>query len=321
MKIKNMLTKPYLAKCSDRTSMPKEHPTSGSPEDWFSNSVLQRHGLIGLTFDFFVDWSKNPSSLKPVVWVKRSLSSPHTYNRLIEDLHKNLVMEFGIGFLTRLASFASNYQLLVQFVIYRDDFNWGDETSEILLVNLLNSNNKILFDNRIISVRQLKDLIKQNSGGPIRVGSKGLIYGTSRLECFLSKTDSLYPGDADLVIIDAENKPKAILEFKKHTLQSPILNQALSNYYPYPDGRKYDRLAILQEYLSRSGEHVPLLVLYYPTNGAFKEGRVELLQGTIGKLSARAAGNFNLPIRGSLENYDSIVSKIKNAIAYSKRVD
>lgn len=318
-----MLIKPFLARCDDRTSMPKLHPTSGTPEEWFSNSILQKYESIGFSFDFFIDWSKHPSCIVPVVWVKRILRKPHTYNEFVKNLNKNLTEEFGLEYITRLSSFASICGFQVQLIVYRDDFEWQNRGSEILLVTLIRSgNNETNFEYSVITIDQLKEIIKKNSGGPVKVGSKGLIYGTSRLECYLSKTDSLYPGDVDLIVLDARNKPKAILEFKKHTLQAPISDQKLSNYYPYPDGRKYDRLAILQDFLiQKTGDYVPLLVLYYPTQGAYKEGRMELLQRDKGKLSTRAASNFDLPTKNSISEYDRIVRKLENAIVYSRNIE
>jgi hypothetical protein len=159
-------------------------------------------------------------------------------------------------------------------------------------------------------------MIRSYSGGPIQIGSKGLIYGTSRLECYLSSTDSLYPGDVDLIVLNPNNRPSAILEFKKHTLATNIREQKLSNYYPRPDGRKYDRLELLREFISGDGGNVPLLVLYYPTNSAFTEGRLELLKGNTGHLATKATGNFLLPTDKSHDKYNNIVSKIVKAIEY-----
>lgn len=118
------------------------------------------------------------------------------------------------------------------------------------------------------SLDGLKTIIQQRSGGPIRVGRKGLRFGTSRLECYLSHTDAAWPGDADLVVYDAGSscQPTAIIELKKHTRHStlPFLEQRLENYYPKPDGRKYDRLIALANHLSDRNV-VPIFVLYYST--------------------------------------------------------
>ena len=51
----------------------------------------------------------------------------------------------------------------------------------------------------------------------------------------------------------------AILEFKKHSSNQKYPNledQTLSNYYPTPDGRKYDRLSLLGKQLRNSVDTV-----------------------------------------------------------------
>ncbi|CAN5820608.1 hypothetical protein BH10BAC2_BH10BAC2_27230 [soil metagenome] len=312
-----MLTKPYLAKCADRNSMPKSHPTSGSPEEWLSNSMLSQINLTGISFDFFVDWNANPNAITPVIWIKRILLSQFSYQQLIQNLDEIIILEFGINYLNLLDAFARNNQFTVQFVIFRDDLDWAQNTSEILFVNLVNANaNIISFTTNLISIDIVKNLIRQHSGGPIQIGAKGLIYGTSNLECHLSHTDSLYPGDVDLIILNNESKPLCILEFKKHTLNNSISLQRLSNYYPNPDGRKYNRLAILKDYLNETGLNVPIFIVYYPTNPAFTEGRLELLQGNIGNLSTKVASNFDLPVDNSNEEYIKIINKLVKAIEY-----
>lgn len=310
-----MLLKPILAKCNNRTSMPQSHPTSGTPEEWFSNEILLPFDLYGISFDFFVDWRKN--QLTPIIWIKRILNPEFTYTNVVEHLEEAIVKEFGQDFLTRLISFANIYKFQVQFIIFRDDFDWIKETSEILIVTLsTNKDNVFLYSSSIVSIEQFKELIQKYSGGPIQVGTKGLIYGTSRLECYLSGTDSLYPGDVDLVILNIENLPGGIIELKKHTLFTLISDQKLSNYYPTPDGRKYNRLSILKDYLSTGKNQVPFFVVYYPTNASFTEGRLELLKGKTGNLSTRFASNFALPKNNSPEEYSKIVAKLKKAIEY-----
>lgn len=315
-----MLIKPFLAKCGDRTSLPKAHLTSGAPEEWFSNEILAPHGFFGLTFDFFVDWSARPVCLRPVVWVKRILAPPHTYPQFIEDLQANLLAEFSAAYLKRLVSFAKSHQLDAQLIIFRDDFDWKAETTELLLVYVSERDSgNFCFDPFILTLKQLKQRIQLYSGGPVQMGSKGLFYGTSNLECVLSGTDSLYPGDVDLVLLNKADQPVGLLEFKKHTLDTPITDQRLSNYYPRPDGRKYDRLAILKDYLSSvKGSHIPLLVIYYPTVVGCTEGKLEVLVGSTGKLATKAASNLKLPLSKSPEAYNLLVHVLKKTIDSDK---
>jgi hypothetical protein len=312
-----MLAKPFLAKCSNRNLMPKSHPTSGSPEDWFADEFLEEHNLTGIAFDFFVNWRSNIPSITPIIWIKRILLPGFTYQQMIENVEQTLVEEFGTQHLKSLKSFAVNNDFTIQFIIIKDDLNWSDSASEILAVDFkLSEDDGFMFNHSLITIEHFKTMVRNNSGGAIQIGLKGLTYGSSHLECHLSGTDSVYPGDVDLIILDSKSKPLCILEFKKHTLSTSISSQQLSNYYPDPDGRKYNRLAILKEYLSKNNLNIPIFIIYYPTRADFIEGRLELLTGEAGNLSTRAASNFILPADNSNTEYSKIIEKLRKAMAY-----
>jgi hypothetical protein len=312
-----MLSKPFLALCSNRNSLPKSHPGSGSPDDWLNNNFLKKNGLFGISFDFFVNWSANPASLTPLIWIKRILSPDKTYPEFTEDLKKNLEDEFGEVYLSRLVDFGARYNLQVQFIIFRDDYLWADDKSSLLVITAsknLNKGLKYLFTE--ISITQFKQMIQDNSGGEFHIGKKGLIYGSSMLECYLSRTDSLYPGDLDLLLLNEKNQPVAILEYKKHTQTSSIDSQGLSRYYPAPDGKKYNRIAIFRDYLNTTGLHLPILIIYFPTQQMITHGKMEIVSGNTGSLKTISASNFNLPSNRTEEQALPIIQKVKNAINY-----
>lgn len=133
-----------------------------------------------------------------------------------------------------------------------------------------------------LNLARLKKMIQNESGGPVHVGAKGLTYGTSTIECVLSKTDSSYPGDADAVIVDKEGKVRCVVEYKKHTLSSALGDHLVDRYYPRPDGRKYQRLYALVSYYRQWTPDIPFVVLYYST----KSSVIRLQQ--IGELGATA---------------------------------
>lgn len=120
-----------------------------------------------------------------------------------------------------------------------------------------------------VTLADLRAAIQAKSGGPMRIGDKGLIYSTTALEAHLSKTTAPWPGDADLVVFDADDhEPRCVIELKKHTERSrlPFGRQQVENYASPggPDQRKYDRLSLLAEQVSASGP-LPLYTLYYST--------------------------------------------------------
>ena len=316
-----MLEDPTLARCGRRTLRPPVHPTSGEPAEWFSPQQLEAAGLSGMSFDFFVNWNSSPPSLTPVIWIKKILKPPHTYQKLAENLPLVLAQEMGEPSIRLLLSFTKAYSLELQLLIFRDDQDWADANSSVLLCTMEEAGDTFSVDSEEIPIDVLQQLIRLHSGGAVKIGQKGLFYGTSSLECFLSTTDSLYPGDIDLLVLDSTGKPAAILEYKKHTLSTPIGEQKISNYYPRPDGRKYNRLFVLQDYLaSRSQQtNIPFFIIYYPTAPAATEGRIELIKGKYGQLCTMAARNFSLPREKTKAAFEEITELLKRGIAYYHR--
>jgi hypothetical protein len=96
----------------------------------------------------------------------------------------------------------------------------------------------------------------------------------------------------------------SILEFKKHNLDTPIENQKLGNYYPNPDRRKYDRLAILKNYLSTQ----KLSCIYYPTK-SFLNGKIESIEGQVGNLVSGKTLLLPLPTANDQNSYSVFVKR------------
>ena len=112
-----MFRKPALARCDDRSIQAKTHPSGGSPEEWFDNSILEQVGLFGISFDFFVNWSSTPPVVTPVIWIKLILEN-YEYPALLEDLNTIIKDELGEIYLKNLLSFGEQYKLNVQFILF-----------------------------------------------------------------------------------------------------------------------------------------------------------------------------------------------------------
>lgn len=257
-----ILQKPFLAKCDNRTQRPRLNRNLGDIESFLNNETLEEHNLRTISFDFFLDW--NQLKIGESIWIKSIINqdpSEVDENEIIDALiekHPNL---------KDWTTFACNNGLYLEFLVFQE-IDWNDSSFEKIYhcrVEVL-SDGQLSFQSKLRNLSELKEIIRCYSGGPIYVGRKGLFYGTSLLECFLSRTDSAYPGDADLVLYDAEKyEPYAIIEYKKHNNfhRTSIEEERLSQYYPSPDRRKYDRLYALKKHL---GENVKLIILYYPTD-------------------------------------------------------
>lgn len=308
-----MLSHPALALCSDRTRAAQLHPSGKGPEAWFSRKRLTEAGLYGLSFDFFTDWSAEPPTVRPTLWTKCLLDEENTYEELEGGLREALERLHTPDGILRYASFGRQHGMQAHYLVFRDDQDWGLDDAELLVVALeLEGQSSVRLRPWRVTLAELKAQIQRHSGGPVRLGGKGLTYGTSRLECALSKTDSAYPGDTDCVLLDADGAVVALLEFKKHTLPTAIETQELRRYYPTPDRRKYDRLAALRDRVSPPGAPAPLFNVYYPTRAALTGGRVELVAGPIGHLRTAALGDFALePGPGDGDVLDKVLDGVR----------
>lgn len=307
-----MLNNPKLALCSNRSILPKSNEKSGSPEEWFSNDLLATRGLLGVNLDFFVDWSSVPNTLTPILWIKQVLSADKGYNDFLANIKATMIERFGEVFLQSLFKFSANFSFQLRLVILDDQQDWNNEKSQVCIVTMASD---FTFSAEMIAIDSFKEIIRAYSGGPVHVGNKGLIYGATKLECMLSRTDSAYPGDMDMLLLNGNAEPVAIFEFKKHTLSPDVTHQTLSNYYPKPDARKYDRLAIFREYiLNKSGHDIPITIFFYPSNSLGEYCRVEVLTGEPGKLKVKANKRFKLPIDKSQNEMGRIVSLIPKIV-------
>lgn len=249
------------ARCTDRCRI-----TDGpEPGNWIVPSLPDGWRLV--SFHFFVYWNRTPLAVADRIWMTRQLRLDvgDTLNNISED---KILAQFYGG--TTFQEFAELERIFAPC---------GQQVSAILLPEIpvgdINDNTPIWAiirgqngEPQILkcSVRDLKKCIQHHSGGPVSVGNKGLTYGTSAVECALSGTNAAFPGDADAVIVDDQDRIRYIIEYKKHTLNTPIDEHLVTKYYPFPDGRKYQRLeALAARYRRSQSSHIPLVVLYYST--------------------------------------------------------
>ncbi|RPF49472.1 hypothetical protein EDD75_0288 [Thermodesulfitimonas autotrophica] len=295
-----LLSKPRLAQCNDRTKRAKFHPELGEPDQWFSASFLNSRGYVGISFDFFVNWKDR--SISNEIWIKRiALCDVNELNGQILLQQASLL---GDNIL-EIVSFSQRYNLDAFYVIFEDGVDWETAAKPILKAKLESKNMALEYK----SLPAIMEEIRMLSGGPLKIGRKGLFYGTSTLECYLSKTNAPWPGDVDLLLVNKDSyQVVALLEFKKHNLQDPIRNQKFENYYPNPDRRKYERLALLRDYIGDTS--VPIINLYYPTSTSQEEIVLEVVRGSADEL--RSEAKQLLEIRG--KNIKQVQQEILNVV-------
>ncbi|PML28910.1 hypothetical protein BCT82_05455 [Vibrio breoganii] len=257
-----------LSLCSNRSISARTHPLSGGPEDWFTEYHLSQLGIKSTSFDFFVNWNHN--FFVRTIWLKRFIDekvSSLIQRRGWQEIFISKLKEHeGATQLSNLFTFCNSHKISADFLVFNEN-NWN-ENEPIIYARLTSPSS---LDVKVISLDELISKISKGTGRAFRIGAKGLTYSTSRLECYLSRTDTPYPGDADILLWNKDQDGFKIIEFKKHNLSGPIHSQKLGNYYPRPDGAKYRRLHILSQYLPNT----QLYTLYYTTDNRFQT-KIEL---------------------------------------------
>ncbi|WEY38921.1 hypothetical protein [Paraburkholderia sp. SUR17] len=302
---------PILALCSHRAVLAKENSVLPPPQSILSNHILSEQNLFGVSFDYFIDWTTNQLNrdfwLKcPVETADQSDWSNLSDESIASDLRNHQKFRDLVDF--SLANSCS-----ATAIIFDDRQQWSSKASTIICAHWPKyPDSKKGLDISRVGLPQIEEMIKLRSGGPVAIGRKGLIYGTSSLECHLSRTNALWPGDADLLVCEKSTmRPIALIEYKKHTASSTkkFQEQRLSNYYPYPDRRKYDRLALLSEQIA-SDRPIKIFILYYSTIESELSVKIEEIVGTPGSLIGGQVFDVDISPRDPVAGYRQVISKI-----------
>ena len=279
----------------DRTKPEVTHPTAGSPADWL--------GDCSVTFDYFVDWSKDPPSLQNELWVKILLDPDDLEPDKMEtdELVENICQ--CVPDFEKLQAFINAVQarvaLELHFFLFDDSQDWCNDNAVVFDVALRDD----VWAVQRLCLSELKERIVVLTGEKRRIGSKGLKLSTSDLEYALSKTDSLWPGDVDGIILDRYNSlPLVLMEYRKHTKEYG-LTSVMRYYDSQKDKRKYDRLFVLAEALG-----IPVIVLTFPTQESHTEILLERIRIVGEKLEIAASRRCQLP------NNRTTVARLKQAI-------
>lgn len=264
----------FQAKCDNRNVVTSP---GVDPMHWIEKALASN--MKSVSFHFFMNWNAKPVEVAGPLWLTSlvTASSPDEVSGASDDDVLAAFHQTGSGDrLRELAVLATRLSTSATGVLLAEmNTQHLSDKSPVWLVTL-NDESGQKYDIERITLAGLSQRIERIRGGPAALGSKGLIYGTSAMECWLSKTQNLFPGDCDCLIIKA-GCPAALLEMKKHTLPVPISENLVSRYYPRPDGRKYNSLFALKRRIEQAfGNELPLAVVYYATR--FPAFRVQLLE-------------------------------------------
>ena len=253
------ITLPLLAKCADRREYVERWP--------FAQHIaaVLPTGYHLHAFHFFVDWTDpDHPVLGRDLWLTRllHLDDGETLATLANDGVLAAFNGSGAGQdLEALTSFAGTYEHQAMGVILPE---LGSVDASTPLWRAQYAEGQLTVNPT--DVASLMRDIRIRSGGEIAVGRKGLKLGTSRVECYLSRGTAAYPGDVDAVITGIDNRVCGVIEYKAHTITAPLCQHLVVHYYPWPDARKYRRLAALVEHYSAGRARIPLTMLYHSEN-------------------------------------------------------
>ena len=221
------------------------NPVCGDPAEWFDSVFFRRYGIYGTSFDFFVDWEQE--QICDEVWIKRISDSDDIRNLDEKALTELIAACDGREKSLSLLCYLRSQNLREKYMLFRDvaEARWADGTEKVVELDLSRYGKGAV---SYLNADEIQDRIRYLRKWPASIGSAGLIYSTSSLEGYLSRKPFFWPGDADTVLYDKENKTLAVLEFKKHTSSSkiPFEDQKLENYLS-ADILKYKSLALLRD--------------------------------------------------------------------------
>ena len=307
-----MLRKPVLVNCQNGKPA-KQNDYCGDPASWFTTEHFIAKGLNALSFDYIVDWENN--RCQDELWVKRIICDDTDYSTLNKnEIAQKIIEVDGKSYPKKLLEFSNAHNLRLRYFLYRNikQSDWGDLKNKIVSIDFSNysHNNCIEIFNSETIQKEINSLRRKSR----KMGSKGLSYATSTLEGYLSDKIIIWPGDVDTLLVDAENKVKVIIEFKKHTSYSkiPFDHQKIENYRDI-DVLKYRSLGLLRD---RFNAPLPplLIIIYYSTEPAEREIIIEILTGPYDKLAALKRLRLPLPKQGNINSLTTFCEQFLNTI-------
>ena len=248
------------AKCSDRNDVTRDFNTSRwllpvLPDGWKIHS-----------FHFFMDWANDPATVTGPFLMTRLVDIPpgDNPNDVTKDNILQAFYESGsdVHFEDLLQVSANCSREIHAVLLPESGIPVSDRTPFWTVIK----NKTGAFEVLKHDVAQLKKRIRALHRTEASIGGKGLTYGTSTIECFLSLSNDIFPGDVDAVVVDELSHVQHVIEFKRHNISAPIDQHLADRYYPKQDSRKYASLqAFVSEVNVFAKSETQLTIFYYTT--------------------------------------------------------
>lgn len=245
------------ARCDDRR---RTVAAAGELEKAFQDSGARSDDL---SFHYFVNYALPEPRCEGPLWMRWTLHDvPHL---VVEDISEDEVLgalqrSGELSALSRLDGLTKSLGTYARGVVLPevDPAGISNETP-VWSVRVVAGDATV----QRKTVAELRDAMLRVNPAGAQLGAKGLTYGMSAVECWLSQTATIFPGDCDLLMHVSESM-RAIVEFKRHNINEPISAHFAARYYPRPDGRKYDGLFLLRDRLEDDlAERVSVVIVYF----------------------------------------------------------
>lgn len=294
-----MLRKPIRAKCGDRNTIAKRNSIYGEPDEWLRLDVLKEYNLGGISFCFFVNWSKNTISKE--IWEKRIVKDDITWPINNFNINRDAIKKLDTKeYTTLLYKFCTTNEFSGHYMLFKDLDNWRDDLEEIVDIDITE------LTCNVVSPKTLSDRIAVLRGISVPIGKGGLIYSDSTLECYFAQKQWFWPGDVDLVLLDEKSMPIALIEFKKHNLDSDIKDENIEKYIK-TDKLKYQSLGLLRDCFDN---RPPVIVIQYPTKPGKNKIKIDKLDGPFDELESVQNKVIDIPKSSDVDTCKDLVENI-----------
>ena len=250
-----------LAPCANRRK-PVNDP---DPSRWLYPALPT--GWKVYSFHFSINWlQETPTVDGPFLMCRlvepgqKAISNEEAVQELLTLFQNSHEIDYFHG----LMNVSNLYERNLTLILLPEDMNKKVTDATIFWTITKDEKEDLAIRNH--SVRTLKEAIRRRHGVPTREGGKGMKLGTSAVECYLSTSWDIFPGDADAIIVDESDRIRHLVEYKKHTISDKIDNHLAQKYYQDSDPRKYQSLQALTEDINRQPPgDVRLTIFYYST--------------------------------------------------------
>ena len=126
-----------------------------------ADTYLEPHGLVGFTFDFFVNWRTR--SISKRLWIKRIVEPSITpWPVLSQDPSSAIYQCDGERKVKQLCEFADRYDMSCHYFLFKESDDWENSPSPIVAVSF--GGDGLVTDIREVELFVIMERIQRHAG-------------------------------------------------------------------------------------------------------------------------------------------------------------